>query len=91
MALISRTGILLAISAVLAAPANGQQYDRSVAAGGPFSDVPILNAPFSAEARTTVRQALPDGAVREHTVTARYYRNSQGTCGPNSTLRGDRT
>lgn len=78
MALIGRTGMLLAIIAVLAAPANGQQYDRSVAAGGPFSDVPILNAPFSAEARTTVRQALPDGSVREHTVTARYYRNSQG-------------
>ena len=55
MALISRTGILLAIIAVLAAPANGQQYDRSWAAGGPFC-------------RT----------VREHTVTARYYRNSQG-------------
>jgi hypothetical protein len=78
MALISRTGVLLAIIAVLAAPANGQQYDRSVAAGGPFSDVPILNAPFSADARTTVRQALPDGTVREHTVTARYRRNSQG-------------
>jgi len=78
MALISRTGMLLAIIAVLAAPANGQQYDRSEAAGGPFSDVPILNAPFSAEARTTARQALPDGTVREHIVTARYYRNSQG-------------
>jgi hypothetical protein len=78
MALISRTGMLLPIIALLAAPANGQQYDRSVAAGGPFSDVPILNAPFSAEASTTVRQALPDGTVREHTVTARYYRNSQG-------------
>ena len=47
MALISRTGILLAIIAVLAAPANGQQYDRSVAAGGPFSHVPVLNARFS--------------------------------------------
>jgi hypothetical protein len=49
MALISRTGIPLAIIAVLAAPANGQQYDGSVAAGGPFSPVPVLNAPFSAE------------------------------------------
>jgi hypothetical protein len=78
MALISRTGILLAIIAVIAAPANGQQYDRSVAAGGPFSQVPVLNAPFSAEARTRVRLAVPDGTVREHTVTARYYRNSQG-------------
>jgi hypothetical protein len=78
MALISRTGILFAIIAVLAAPANGQQYDRSVAAGGPFSRVPVLNAPFSAEARTTVRQALSDGTVREHTLTARYYRDSQG-------------
>jgi hypothetical protein len=78
MALISRTGLILAIIAVLAAPANGQRYDRPVAAGGPFSRVPVLNAPFSAEARTMVRQALPDGTVREHTVTARYYRNSRG-------------
>jgi hypothetical protein len=78
MALISRTGILLAIVAVLAVPANGQQYNRSVAAGGPFSDVPVLNAPFSADARTRVRQALADGTVREHTITARYYRDSQG-------------
>jgi hypothetical protein len=77
MALISRTGMLLAIIAVLAAPAKGQ-YDRSMAAGGPFSRVPVLNAPFSAEAKTTVRLALPDGTVRTHTVTARYYRNSQG-------------
>src|SRR5215510_2290117 len=76
--MVSRAGILVAIIAVLAAPANGQQSDRSVAAGRPFSDVPVVNAPFSAEARTTVRQALADGSVREHTVTARYYRNSQG-------------
>ena len=57
MALISRTGILLAIAAVLAAPANGQQDDRSVPAGGPFSLVPVLNAPFSAEARTRTKDA----------------------------------
>lgn len=40
MALISRIGILLAIIAVLAAPANRRQYDRSVAADGPSQSAP---------------------------------------------------
>lgn len=57
MALISRTGMLLAIIAVLAAPANGQQYDRSVAAGRRESST--QNAPAYAEERT---QIPPSGA-----------------------------
>ena len=76
MALISRTGILLVIVAALAAPANGQ---LSVARlGGPFSRVLVLDAPFSAEATTRVQEVFPDGTARLHTVTARYYRDSQG-------------
>jgi hypothetical protein len=75
MALISRTASLLAIVAALAAPANGQEFARL---GGPFSRVPVLNAPFSAEATTRVQEVSPDGHARLHTVTARYYRDSQG-------------
>jgi hypothetical protein len=78
MALVSRAGILLAVVAALAAPANGQRYDTSVPAGGPFSRVPVLNAPFAAEATTIFRELLPRGTVRTHTVTARYYRDSRG-------------
>jgi hypothetical protein len=75
MALISRTGRLLAIVAALAAPASGQDFARL---GGPFSRVVVLNAPFSAEATTRFEELSPDGTARLHTVTARYYRDSQG-------------
>ena len=75
MALISRTGSLLAIVAALAAPASGQDFARL---GGPFSRVVVLSAPFSAEATTRVQEVSPDGTARLHTVTARYYRDSQG-------------
>lgn len=38
----------------------------------------MLNAPFSAEATTRIQELSPDGTARLHTVTARYYRDSQG-------------
>jgi hypothetical protein len=62
----------------LAAPTNGQQYDRSRPAGGPFSRDAVLNAPFSADATTIIRTTLPNGTPRIDTVKARYYRDSQG-------------
>lgn len=79
MALIGRTGSLLVIVAALAAPANGQDFaSRPATLGGPFSRVLVLDAPFSAEAMTRVQEVFPDGTARLHTVTARYYRDSQG-------------
>src|SRR5260221_13669166 len=77
MALISRTGIVLAIVAALAAPANGQ-HEASEPAGGPFSQVPVLNAPFSAQAITTARETASVATGRVYTTNARYFRNSQG-------------
>jgi hypothetical protein len=38
----------------------------------------VRNVPFSAEAITMVREALPAGSVREHSLTAHYYRDSRG-------------
>src|SRR6476646_6678884 len=76
MALIGRTGSLLAIVAALAAPANGQDYFARL--GGPFSRVLVLDAPFSADATTRVQEVFPDGTAGGHTVTARYYRDAQG-------------
>jgi hypothetical protein len=69
---LGRTAILLAIVTV-SPPAMGQCL---VPAGGPFTATPVTNAPFSADAITKVRVA--DGTAHEYTVTARYYRNSQG-------------
>lgn len=77
MCLISRTGMLVLSVMALSTPAHGQQYESLMPAGGPFSAV-VLNAPFSAEAVTRVREHLPNGDVREHTVTAALFRDSQG-------------
>ena len=76
MTMIRRIGGLLAIVVALAAPASGLDYFASL--GGPFSRVLVLNAPFSAEATTRIQEVSPDGTARLHTVTARYYRDSQG-------------
>ena len=37
-----------------------------------------MNAPFSADATTTIRQTLGDGTQIERTGTARYYRDRAG-------------
>src|SRR4051812_23787503 len=78
MALIHRVATLLAIVAALSARTIAQQHEPSEPAGGPFSPTTVLDAPFSAEAITKVRETLSDGIVRERIVTARYYRDSRG-------------
>jgi hypothetical protein len=78
MTLIGRIGMLLVTIVAVATPANGQQYESSRPAGGPFSRDAVLNAPFSADATTSIRTTLPNGTARIDTVKARYYRDSQG-------------
>jgi hypothetical protein len=46
--------------------------------GGPLTGPAVLDAPFSADATTTVRQTLPDGSRVERTGIARYYRDRAG-------------
>jgi hypothetical protein len=46
--------------------------------GGPFSGRTVRDVPFSAEARTTVKQTLPDGRRVERIGIARYYRDGNG-------------
>jgi hypothetical protein len=79
MTLIHRVGLLLVATFAVVRPAMGQQQDdRSIPAGGPFTRTAVLNAPFSADAVTSIRMLLPDGTTRVDTLTARYYRDSQG-------------
>jgi len=78
MALINRVATLLAIVAALSARPFAQEHERSDPAGGPFSPTTILDAPFSAEGITKVRETLSNGTVRERMVTARYYRDLRG-------------
>lgn len=47
-------------------------------AGGPLTGPAVLDAPFSADATTTVRQTLPDGTRVERTGIARYFRDRTG-------------
>jgi hypothetical protein len=46
--------------------------------GGPFTDAPVLEAPFSADAATVLTATLPDGTRRTESATARYYRDAAG-------------
>ena len=60
--------------ALAAAPDAGPQDEF----GGPFSGLVVRDAPFSAEARTTVSQTLPDGREVVRVGVARYYRDRAG-------------
>jgi hypothetical protein len=58
--------------------ASGQEASPSEPIGGPLTGPPVLGAPFSAEATTTIIRTL-DGRSRQHlTTTARYFRDSAG-------------
>ena len=69
---------VLALAAALAATAFGQVNLPHESIGGPLSGPPVLGAPFSADATTTVRATLGDATRLDQTTTARYYRDSAG-------------
>src|SRR5262245_12674232 len=47
-------------------------------ADDPFSGPVVTNAPFAADAVTTVTQVLGDGTRIEQSTNARFYRDSAG-------------
>lgn len=55
--------------------------------GGPLGP-PVANAPFSADATTTVRQVLGDGTRIERIGRARYYRDRSGRVRVEQTIMG---
>ncbi len=78
MAPIRRAGFAVVVLSVFARPGTAQSSNMSIPVGGPFSRDTVLDAPFAAEATTHVMVRLPDGSAGKYTVTARYYRDSQG-------------
>ncbi len=46
--------------------------------GGPLTGPPVVGAPFSADATTTLTWTSSDGRPRELSAMARYYRDSSG-------------
>jgi hypothetical protein len=63
------------------------QVDAGVA-DDPFSGPVVTNAPFSADAITTVTQVLGDGTRLEQRTTARFYRDSAGRVRREQTILG---
>jgi hypothetical protein len=57
-------------------------------ADDPLSGPVVTNAPFSADAITTVTQVLSDGTRIEQTTTARFYRDSAGRVRSEQTVLG---
>ena len=75
------TRLIICLCAAGAIPAHGFAQTappRDQVTGGPFSGPAVTNAPFSADATTTLRQTLADGTRITRTGTARYYRDSAG-------------
>ena len=80
MATTRLSAYLLVIFALTSAPfLLAQQADQDDAVSGTARRLlPFPNAPFSAEAVTTVNQMLRNGTRLEQSTTARYYRDSLG-------------
>jgi hypothetical protein len=57
-------------------------------ADDPLSGPVVTNAPFSADAVTTITQVLMDGTRIEQTTTARFYRDSAGRVRSEQTVLG---
>ena len=58
--LMGRVSAILALAAALGATALGQATLPAESIGGPLSGPPVLGAPFSADATTTVHAILGD-------------------------------
>jgi hypothetical protein len=76
--LLGRVSTVLALAVALAPTAFGQMNLPGESIGGPLTGPPVLGAPFSADATTTVRATLGDGTRLDQTTTDRYYRDSAG-------------
>jgi hypothetical protein len=77
----SRPRILVASAflAIAVATAVHAQDARPLASiGGPFTGPPVLGAPFSADATTTITQTRHDGTQTTRSGVARYYRDARG-------------
>ena len=88
MQLISCVCVCLCLAATMPRVGFGQERRPAELAGGPLTGPPTLDAPFSADATTTVRQSLGDGTRVERTATARYYRDRAGRVRVEQTISG---
>ena len=70
--------VLLVLAAAVSTTVAGQGLDAIDAIGGPFTGPPVLDAPCSADATTTLTQSPGTVAGPTRNRKARYYRDSAG-------------
>ena len=70
--------VFLILCAALSMTGVAQSDDTVDTVGGPLTGPPVPNAPFSADATTTLTQILEDGTRQSQRATARHYRDSMG-------------
>jgi hypothetical protein len=76
---VRRLCVGLCLAAATSAAGFAQHVSPDDIIGGPLSGpMPFVNAPFSADAITTVSHTLRNGTRLEQSTTARYYRDSAG-------------
>ena len=73
-----RVSAVLAFVATLAVTTFAQVTLPTEPRGGPLTGPPVLEAPFSADATTTVHAILGDGTRLDQSTTDHYYRDSGG-------------
>jgi hypothetical protein len=73
-----RVPAILVLAVACGATALGQVNLPRESIGGPLTGSPVVGAPFSADATTTVRATLGDGTRLDQSTTDRYYRDSAG-------------
>ena len=76
-------GIAACVCAALTTDMAAQARGGGARGGAPVADDPfsgpvVTNAPFAADAMTTVTQLLSDGTRIEQSTNARFYRDSAG-------------
>ncbi len=76
--LLVRASIVPALVATLAVTTFGQVPPPAQSFGGPLTGPPVFEAPFSADAITTVHAILGDGTRLDQSTTDHYYRDSAG-------------
>jgi hypothetical protein len=84
-------GFCLALATAAPTAAQDQQNRSLHEIGNPLTAPSVRNAPFSAEATTTIRRTLLDGTPVDQTASARYYRDGVGRVRVEQMLKGLKT
>ena len=75
---VSRACVGFCLAVAIPMAGLGQERLPAMGVGGPLTGTPVLDAPFTADAITTVRLAFRDGTRLDQTTTAHYYRDCAG-------------